>query len=173
MKKTLLLLAVSIFCHGYSQTNKTWKTTERQITEISKNAQRVSFPTDFKLFDLNLSSFRKILLTGQNQKQILISLPNAEGKLERFRMVEHSNFDAELQAQYPQIRSYAGVGIDDVYAQVRLSIDPRGVQTNQLQSRKETSSWNRIQLTVKRMRYSTPAETKDNCLLPAPRKTTL
>ena len=129
MKKTLLLLAVSIFCHGYSQTNKTWKTTERQITEISKNAQRVSFPTDFKLFDLNLSSFRKILLTGQNQKQILISLPNAEGKLERFRMVEHSNFDAELQAQYPQIRSYAGVGIDDVYAQVRLSIDPRGVQT--------------------------------------------
>ena len=44
-------------------------------------------------------------------------------------MFEASNFEPELQAQFPEIRSYAGNGIDDKYARLRMSIDPRGIQT--------------------------------------------
>ncbi|WP_313804782.1 reprolysin-like metallopeptidase [Flavobacterium sp.] len=131
MKKSILLtLAASfVISTGYSQTGNLWKASEGEIREVSKNAQRESFPSEFKLYDLNLASLKQTLSSAQNKGEVIISLPNTEGKMERFRMTEHSNFDAELQAQYPEIRSYAGVGIDDKYAQVRLSIDPRGIQT--------------------------------------------
>ncbi|WP_146193380.1 zinc-dependent metalloprotease [Flavobacterium sediminis] len=56
-------------------------------------------------------------------------MPNSKGELEHFRMYEASNFDSDLQAQFPDIRSYVGEGIEDKYAQVRLSIDPRGIQS--------------------------------------------
>ncbi len=51
---------------------------------------------------------------------MVISLPNAEGNLERFEMFEASNFAPELQERFPEIRSYVGKGLDDVTAQVRL-----------------------------------------------------
>lgn len=131
MKKTLLFTLAAAFAisNGYSQTDKLWKASKGEIKEVSRTAQRESFPSEFKLFDLDLPSLRQTLFAAQNKSEVIISLPNAEGKMERFKMVEHSNFDAELQAQYPEIRSYAGIGIDDIYAQVRLSIDPKGVQT--------------------------------------------
>jgi hypothetical protein len=67
--------------------------------------------------------------TSRASRGVIISLPNTEGVLERFEVFEASNFEAELQAQFPEIRSYAGNGIDDKYARLRLSIDPRGIQT--------------------------------------------
>lgn len=131
MKKTLLFTLAAAFAMstGYSQTERLWKVSKGEIKEISKTAQRESFPSEFKLFDLDLTSLRQTLFAAQNKSEVIISLPNAEGKMERFKMVEHSNFEPALQAQYPEIRSYVGIGIDDIYAQVRLSIDPRGVQT--------------------------------------------
>mgnify|MGYP003672889123 CR=1 FL=1 len=49
--------------------------------------------------------------------------------VEKFEVFEASNFDSDLQAQYPSIRSYVGIGLDDKNAQIRLSVDPNGIQT--------------------------------------------
>ena len=43
----------------------------------------------------------------------VISLPNADGQIEQFEVYEASNFDTELQAQFPQIRAYSGKGITE------------------------------------------------------------
>ena len=40
-------------------------------------------------------------------------------------MFEASNFEPDLQAQFPEIRAYAGIGIDNPSLQVRLSISPK------------------------------------------------
>lgn len=136
MKKTLLLGVFSVLSisFGYSQTEKAWKSFDGKEVKIAKTAERGTFPASYKLMQLELASLKNTLVTAPNRfgsdvSNVIISIPNVDGKLERFQMYEASNFDAELQAMYPEIRSYVGIGLDDKYAQLRLSLDPRGIQT--------------------------------------------
>ncbi|MFT6637695.1 MAG: subtilisin-like proprotein convertase family protein [Flavobacterium sp.] len=136
MKKTLLLSVFSllVFNLGFSQTERAWSQVTSQNIKKNKNVERESFPQEFKLMQLDASILRQTLRnapdrTSRASRGVIISLPNTEGVLERFEVFEASNFEAELQAQFPEIRSYAGNGIDDKYARLRLSIDPRGIQT--------------------------------------------
>lgn len=136
MKKTLLLIVFSIVLTniGFSQTEKAWSNYKGQDVKVAISAQRESFPQEFELMQLDLSALRQVLFTATdrfatNRTSAIISLPNAEGKLERFRVYEASNFAPDLQAQFPEIRSYVGQGIDDKYARLRLSINPRGINT--------------------------------------------
>ncbi len=142
MKKTLLIALFSVFSlSGIAQTDKYWKAAT-SVSEVAKNAQRESFPSDFNLYELNVNAFKQALNNApdrfSNEKGLVITIPNANGKFERFEVFEASNFEPELQAQFPQIRAYVGIGIDDVKAQVRFSVDPKGVQTMTFRSGKRT-----------------------------------
>ena len=116
-----------------AQKNNFWSPVNENVTAVNKTAQRDSFPSDFALYNLNIEAFRAALAAAPDrflsQEGVIITLPNSRGEMERFEMFEASNFDPELQAQFPEIRSYIGIGIDDPKAQLRLSIDPNGVQT--------------------------------------------
>ena len=143
MKKQLLLIIFAFLTinFGFSQTNKAWKAHEGGEISVLKSANRESFPQEFKLMQLDLAVLKTSLnnvsdRTALNRNNVVISIPNADGKLERFQVYEASNFDAELQAQFPQIRSYVGTGIDDKYAVLRMSLDPRGIQTMVLRAGK-------------------------------------
>lgn len=146
MKKQLLLALASVFmvCQSQAQTDKLWTSFkgDKKI-EFSRVAQSPVFPTDFKLFNLDHSALKRTLLSAPDRYSgaangVVISIPNAEGKIEHFKMYEASNFDAELQAQFPNIRSYVGVGVEDKYAQVRLSISPEGISSMTFRGDKET-----------------------------------
>ncbi|MFN0277157.1 MAG: reprolysin-like metallopeptidase, partial [Pyrinomonadaceae bacterium] len=97
-----------------------------------KAVARATFPREFRLFNLNVEPLRQQLFTivdGTPGRSTVISLPNADGFLERFEIYEASNFDAELQAKFPEIRAFSGRGITDKYAMLKLSISPEGIQT--------------------------------------------
>ena len=134
MKKSLLLLVSVLFVTlGHSQTDRMWSVaTKSDKITLAKTVQRTGFPSEFKLFELNLDAFRQILKASPDKfsgaKGVLISLPNAEGNLERYEMFESSNFEPALQAQFPEIRSYVGIGVDDKSSQIRLSAAPNGIQ---------------------------------------------
>ena len=142
MKKNLLLFfSLFVLNVTFSQTDKAWSTYKGQNIIISKTAERESFPVDFTLMELDLNSLRQVALTApirsiENRSNVIISIPNSDGKIERYRIHEASNFDDELQAQFPEIRSYVGQGIDDKYAVLRMSLDPRGIQTMVLRAGK-------------------------------------
>ncbi len=57
----------------------------------------------------------------------VISLPMPNGSLQRFYVEDSPVLDAELAAQYPEIKSYRGVGIDDETATVRFDWTPLGL----------------------------------------------
>lgn len=67
-----------------------------------------------------------------------ITIPNTDGNLERFSVWESSNFDPELQAKYPEIRSYEGRGVDDKNAKIYFSVAPIGMQTMVFRTAKPT-----------------------------------
>lgn len=125
-----------------AQKNNLWSPVNENVTAVAKTAQRETFPSNFTLYSLNVDSFRANLAAAPDrflsQSGVVITIPNASGELERFELFESSNFEPELQAQYPEIRSYVGIGLDDVKAQLRMSIDPKGVQTMVLRAGKKT-----------------------------------
>ena len=135
MKKILSCIAFSLFLTtAYSQTDKVWTSVSNRNVKASKNIERLSFPASFNLYRLNAESIRAILQNApvRNvaaiQNGVVISLPNIDGNLERFEMLEASNFTPEFQALNPTIRAYAGKGIDDRQATLRMSVDPNGIQ---------------------------------------------
>lgn len=134
MKRTLLLAAVLFTGFGFSQTKTVWSPNvdNRDNIRKDKGVARVTFPKEFKLFSLNLNDLRNQLFTVVNNQikhATIISLPNAEGNIEQFEVYEASNFEADLQAQFPEIRAFSGKGITDKYATLKLSISPQGIQT--------------------------------------------
>ncbi|MES2545613.1 MAG: zinc-dependent metalloprotease family protein [Bacteroidota bacterium] len=136
MKKQLLVAITFVFsvCSIQAQTDKFWSTHTGASDKITtdKGVARLSFPQKFDLYDLNTESLRQTLFSMQgatSRNGVVITLPNADGKLEQFQMFEASNFDDALQARFPQIRAYSGKGITDKYATLKLSISPQGIQT--------------------------------------------
>lgn len=137
MKKTLLFAFFSgaLFVNSiHGQNGRLWTEAQKSGVEVKASVSRESFPVSYKTKSLDLLSFRNQLSNAPernsgNYSTVVIELPNANGGFDRFRMYEASNFESELQAQFPEIRSYVGEGIDDKTAILRLSSDPKGIQT--------------------------------------------
>ena len=120
---------------AFSQTDKFWSANNESRSTITtdKAVARLTYPKAFKLFNLNTELLKQELfsIVGSRPSKFsaVISLPNADGKYEQFEIFEASNFEPDLQAQFPDIRAYSGKGITDKYATLKLSISPQGIQT--------------------------------------------
>ena len=65
---------------------------------------------------------------------LVLALPRPDGTSGRFALREASVMEAPLAARYPQIKTYAGVGLDDASATVRLDLSPAGFHAQVLSS---------------------------------------
>lgn len=127
---TVLLLIFPLILNAQSDTF--WKKINQKdiVTNDKKKIQKNI--KDDLIFQLDENGLKKVLTQIQDktaQETIEISVPNANGLLERFMVRESSNFAPELQAKYPEIRSYKGTGITDKTATVYFSFSPKGIQT--------------------------------------------
>ena len=144
MKKTLqlsfLLLLVSF--SAIAQSGGYWKRTDAQELASAKSLKNRTFPSSSLYYDLNLESLRQSLSSvndvQRTASKLIVSIPNIDGKLEQFKVWEYSNFSPELQKLYPNIRAYAGVGITDKTANLRISASPKGIQTMVLRGDRKT-----------------------------------
>jgi hypothetical protein len=144
MKKILLLTTVLVLLTvlGFSQNDRFWSANNESPANIAKAkaVARLSYPKQFKLFNLNAAAMRQELFSvvdRSTKHSTIITLPNADGQLEQFEVVESSNFEPDLQAKFPQIRAYSGKGITDKYAVLKLSISPQGIQTTVFRTGKD------------------------------------
>jgi len=143
MKKKFHLLLVVIFCSfaAIAQQGNYWSLhTNADKIQTDKAVARLSFPTVFKLFNLNIEPLRQELFNVTDNRvrhSTIISLPDADGNLEQFEVFEASNFEPDLQAHFPEIRAFSGKGITDKYATLKLSISPQGIQTMVFRTDKE------------------------------------
>ncbi|WP_290800316.1 reprolysin-like metallopeptidase [Flavobacterium sp.] len=132
MKKTLLqFLMLLLICSGYSQNNFWKKTTESELSTLSKVA-RNSMPKAFQLYQLNLSDLKEKLseapndLSGQTSN-IILMFPVSNGVLNQFRIYDSPVMEEGLAVKFPDIKTYLGKGIDDPTATMRFSITEFGL----------------------------------------------
>ncbi|MBC7873976.1 MAG: T9SS type A sorting domain-containing protein [Ferruginibacter sp.] len=143
MKKIVLfVLSFTLMVAVTAQENNYWSlNTDAGRITTDKAVARLSFPVAFKLFNLNAEPLRQQLFSvvagHYPRHSTVISLPNADGQIEQFEVVEASNFEAALQARFPGIRAFSGKGITDRSATLKLSISPQGIQTMVFRTEKE------------------------------------
>ncbi|MBN8565449.1 MAG: proprotein convertase P-domain-containing protein [Flavobacteriales bacterium] len=144
MKKiTLLLLAFGVFS-VYAQRQNPWQVAEN-ISETLPKTNRSSTPNSYRVFSLNSVVFREQLqnapvrgqFSGRSSHEIL--LPNADGVIERFHVMETPIMEKELADKFPMIKSYAAQGIDDPTAVARFSVTQFGLHCMTFSSKTSTT----------------------------------
>lgn len=96
------------------------------------NGKRVIIPKSFRTLELNtpelktfLSSLPSEASVRNNHRQApVMELPMPDGSTARFHVWESSIMEEGLMNKYPEIRTYAGQGIDDPYATIRFDYNP-------------------------------------------------
>ncbi len=141
MKKILLLTVIAIFAFasGYSQTSLWTKTSEERLSVLEK-VDRSSTPREYQLFQLNFVGLKSQLQSAPSRdngtvSNVIIAFPNAEGKLENYRIYEASVMEPSLAASHPEIQSYVGQGIDDPTAKIHFTTTLFGLHTMILSGR--------------------------------------
>lgn len=131
--KLLLTTLLTITTVAFSQNKSTiWNATTKKNTMVPLEA-RIQLPEN-KLFVLNLTSLRTNLSSAparlaNSKSNSIISLPNADGVIERYRVYENSTMDPALAARFPEIKSYLGIGIDNPSATAHFSVSPLGFKS--------------------------------------------
>ncbi len=90
-------------------------------------------PTSFRTVQLNKYELLQVLNSAPKEtdvrvqnSNVVLSLPMPNGTMGRFKFVESSVMEADLQANFPNVRTYLGQGIDDPYATVRFDFTQLG-----------------------------------------------
>ncbi len=131
--RTLLLIALIAIGAGsaLAAEDALWHTVTE--TEIRDMGERRIQPDRFNAVQVNLDALRGSLGTAPAEwseaaedSPLIITLPLADGSLGRFSIVESPIMAPELGAKFPEIRTYAGQGIDDPSATVRMDLTPAG-----------------------------------------------
>ncbi|MDV7186492.1 fibronectin type III domain-containing protein [Lutibacter sp. TH_r2] len=140
IRKLLVCIFVISFSLGFAQTNP-WVKSSKNIKEVLQNKKQLS--NNFQVFELNVEQLNSILQKspkrgGYLQKSsTILEFPNVKGEFERFAIFEASTMHPDLQAKYPNIRSYAGQGIDNSASTIRFSVSPLGLKSMMLTSGRE------------------------------------
>lgn len=135
MKKQLLMMGMLVLSGiSFAQTDRLWsKRSQENTAPVFENMKNINDP---RIFHLDLNGLKSALTRtpkrATEKSSVIISLPNSLGKMERFRVKENSNFDPELAAKYPDIKSYIGQGIEDKTSTVYFSISPLGLSSMEI-----------------------------------------
>jgi len=125
MKKRILLICAlaGLATSAYAQR---WEPSSQKVSEIRKEVE-VKYA-----YKVDLTSLRNLLKdaveTGSGAKPVIISLPTAEGKIERFAVYSNPVMEKSMAERY-ELGSYVGVGVDDPSKYLRFSTSPTEIQS--------------------------------------------
>lgn len=123
MKYYFLISMLIVPFLGYSQ----WTKTSVRSQKVKASQEKLEYAA---LYSLDANQLKLALKDAPERfsgaKGVIISLPTAGGKIEKFQVWESSNMDPALQKKYPDIKSYVGTGMDDPSVYLRFSMSPVG-----------------------------------------------
>ncbi|REE27975.1 putative secreted protein (Por secretion system target) [Winogradskyella pacifica] len=126
---TIIIVLFSMAAQGQNS-SKLWTSLNAEKAKQSEQISRKINLKSEKFFQLKIEQLKTKLQTigdRENPGNTIISFPNSDGELSRFKVFEASIMEPKLQAQFPNMRSYAGQGIDNPTEIVRFSITSKGL----------------------------------------------
>src|SRR5690606_23933065 len=142
-KKLLFIIVFMTVSFRFAQKSSFWQ--KQRVSDRSRAMPNKINLTKTQVLSLNTDALKQALATAPvrgtfaGNSNLIISFPNAEGQMERYRIMEASVMAPELEANYPEIKSYAGQGVDDPSARIRFSVSPLGLQSMSLSANKSAT----------------------------------
>jgi len=107
--------------------------TDTDPTRVSISGERLISPQEARFVSLNLEQLEALLeqapmeyTEDARSQTVLLNLPMPDGQMQQFQIVESPIMASELARRYPEIKTYAGWGIDDPAASLRFDLTPKG-----------------------------------------------
>lgn len=125
--KTFILSCFLIAVQGFGQENYWSKLKENRISKENLNP-RWTTPNTFSLYQLDLEKIKSDLKNApqrfSNDESLIIKFPDSNGKIIDYIVQEASVMEPELQAKFPEIRSYTGWQKNHPENSIRFSVTP-------------------------------------------------
>ncbi|TXJ26276.1 MAG: T9SS type A sorting domain-containing protein [Chitinophagaceae bacterium] len=110
-----------------------WKEVSEGVIQKNLFAGGRYKPETYRLFQLDETSLETNLKQAPTRSMVpatlssfILTIPNSDGRPERFKAVESPVMEPALAAKYPGIKTYVGQGIDDPSATIHFDFSPRG-----------------------------------------------
>ncbi len=132
LKKLTYTLLLSAFACALNA-QAVWS--EISEAKIPKTGERRVVPQTYRTVRLDKTALQPLLTAAPERFTAsasktddlpIIAIPMPDGKTSRFRLTESPVMAPELQAQFPEIRTYTGQGIDDPTATLKCDLTPHG-----------------------------------------------
>ncbi|MGS0748897.1 reprolysin-like metallopeptidase [Halpernia sp. GG3] len=125
MIKKFTPLAIAFITFFSLSANAQWTKTNAPSVFAKKS-------DNYGYYKLDLNKIRTRLITsskvGKNAQSVIIEMPTAEGRIEKFAVYSYPVMDEALEAKY-SLGSYVGKGVDDPTKYVRFSVAPNDFQS--------------------------------------------
>ncbi len=102
-------------------------------SSLVAKGERQIIPQTYRLAQVNEEGFRQALgkaplefTEEAKTNSLTVALPMPDGSFASFRIEESPIMQAPLAAQYPDIKTYRGQGLDDPAATIRFDFTPAG-----------------------------------------------
>lgn len=133
MKKMLLVTLLLAFAFQGNAQNSNFfnEVSEQEMNRSGVSQDRIIIPKSYKTYALDINGLSAAVQSAQSRidtrsSQITASFPVLDGKVETFYIYDSEVMHPELQAKYPQIRSYFGVSKDNPLNKVYFTITSQG-----------------------------------------------
>ena len=131
--KTIFFSVILIFFFSIGKINATsnpWTEVRENDFAIS-NMNRQIIPNEYLTYSLDMNALQELLNNAPMRfstapNPVVLNLPMPNGTSERFQIFDAPIMESELAAKYPMIHAYAGVGLDDPTATLRLDVTQHG-----------------------------------------------
>ena len=135
----LLLLGMTLGANAQEQASKFFQT-DNQARAAAAASPLAGALFHSQALTLDVAGLRAVLATAPTETQagavpLVLVLPLPDGRTGRFALHEAPVMAPALAARFPSIKTYAGVGIDDASASVRLDLTPLGFHAQVLTGR--------------------------------------
>lgn len=125
MKKRILFVCALASCFTVFNAQR-WESVSQKSSQIREGVEvQHSYRVDLKALRELLKNAEE---TGKDARPVIISLPTAEGKIEKFAVYSNPVMDKSLVDRY-QLGSYVGIGVDDSSKYLRFSTSPTDMQS--------------------------------------------
>lgn len=144
LKHSLFLLLTFMCSMTYGQKSESlWTPTNKHSISQERLLPQGSTPVKALYYQLNLEGLMSKLhrapeTDSGSLSRTYIDFPNADGVLETYRVMEYSVMHPELQAKFPEIRSYVGHALKNPAQAIYFSVSPGKLHTMTLSNDRGT-----------------------------------
>lgn len=129
----VLSAVIILFSIGTASAQKNFFSVSNESFIKAGVGNRVIIPQKYLTVSLEVESMKSFLSSLPAEKNVadrktapVLELPMPDGRIASFNVWESSIQEPALQARFPEIRTFAGQGINDPYATIRFDYTPRG-----------------------------------------------